>query len=187
MAHLPNVHPHYWSLHSSDRSRGDACDAEFAIGQELSQAIKSFTVSSFVIPYAWNNFTAARNETTLEIEDNGTYWSATIADGQYTALTLASALQTALQGASTPSGSPALTASNFTVTYNTTTLRMTVGWSSGTAQIKASNLAARLGFSTAQTDTDASASISGTLLPRIRMAEVFHIVCDDLSNFAGVH
>lgn len=85
--------------------------------------IYSVTLRSAEIPKSWYGFSAAAGNTSVVVTVSGTPTTITIPDGNYTATTLAAALQAALV-ASYGGGS-------FTVAYNSTTNLITITKASG--------------------------------------------------------
>lgn len=85
--------------------------------------IYSVTLRSAEIPKSWYGFSAAAGNTSMTVTVSGTPTTITIPDGNYTATTLAAAVQTALVAA--------YGGGSFTVSYNATTNLITITKGSG--------------------------------------------------------
>lgn len=99
------------TINSKDRTSLSSSSSDFILKRNLETDVSGFRVSYIQLPYAWYNITSTSNS----IRINGTN-TVSITPGQYTASSLASALQTALQ----------VVDATFTVTYSTTTGKFTI-------------------------------------------------------------
>lgn len=84
--------------------------------------VYSVTLRSAEIPKSWYGFSAAAGNTSMTVTVSATPYTVTIPDGNYTASTLAAALQTAMSASG---------AGTFTVTYSSTTGLITIVRSTG--------------------------------------------------------
>lgn len=97
------------TINSKDRASGTSAD--FVLKKFAFRRVDRFRVEYLHLPYSWYNITSSTNQ----IRINGTT-TVSVAAGQYSASTLASALQTALQSVD----------ATFTVTYSSTTGKFTI-------------------------------------------------------------
>lgn len=84
--------------------------------------IYSVTLRSAEVPYSWYSFSASAGNTTFKATVNSVQETITIADGNYTSTTFATAIQTALN--------TAFSGNKFTVTYSDSTNKLTIAHSS---------------------------------------------------------
>lgn len=145
----------YIFVNSRDRDTGTNESFVYRLKDFNLRDVQRIKVLDFFLPYAWYNYATNLENNTITIDEGGGPLVATVADGQYSAFTVISVLEAALNSAG------ALT---YTVTIDQTTLRTTIAatgpfeilWNSGTL----SYMYKILGFD--PVDTGSAASHTGT-------------------------
>ena len=110
-----------YHFNSESRTSGTLSQPVFLLEDPIADAL-GFRIHNVQIPHTYYNITTANNHLRLEDAVSATTYIVTLTPGNYSASSLATALQTAINAAATTaSGSP-----NFTVTYSATTHKYTL-------------------------------------------------------------
>jgi len=141
----------YFYVNSGTRTTGTATNFRLFTDNSGLQGVKYYTVESVTVPYTWYTIRSGQNTIELTTTIDGVL-NVTIPSGNYTALTLAAAIDTQLNLVAT---------GVFTTTYSSITQKYTISLAGDTFSITAANLSngnlwKRAGFTAAQPAPTAS-------------------------------
>lgn len=136
--------------------------ATFSFNQGF-RDVRALSLKHFSMRRCWWNLESTLNRTTFSVKDNDGSWSTTIENGDYTEPELASALTTGLRASTHTGASPAITRSDFNVSWSSITKRFTVDWTSNAvASVEDNPLSLSMGFDEKQRNSSASFTTSVT-------------------------